>query len=105
MGTLGREHPAWPGQILIALFGDERPMTAPEGPPAGRSVARIDPSNWSLHPVVTAPLRRPIDVRENPSDGQTYVLDFGDFEMGPKGSMRAVAGSGALWRLDLSRAI
>jgi glucose/arabinose dehydrogenase len=105
MGILGREHPAWPGQILIALFGDERPMTAPEGPPAGRSVARIDPSNWSLHPVVGAPLRRPIDVRENLSDGQIYVLDFGDFEMGPKGSMRAVAGSGALWRLDLSRAI
>ena len=24
--------PVWPGQILVALFGDERPMTAPAGP-------------------------------------------------------------------------
>jgi hypothetical protein len=42
----------WAGQIFIALFGDEAPMTAPPGPQAGRSVARIDPADWSLHSFI-----------------------------------------------------
>jgi glucose/arabinose dehydrogenase len=89
----------WQGHVLVALFGDERPMTAPDGPRAGRAVVRVDPGDWSVHPFLDGALKRPIDVRFHPLDGSLHVLDFGDFEVGGDG-MRAVAGSGALWRLD-----
>jgi glucose/arabinose dehydrogenase len=88
------------GQVLVALFGDERPMTGPPGPRVGRSVARIDPADWSLHAVGVGPFRRPIDVRVHPSEEAVYVLDFGEFEMGP-GGVEARAGTGALWKLPL----
>lgn len=86
------------GQILVALFGDERPMTGPPGPRIGRSLARIDPADWSIHPVEAGPFRRPIDVRVH--DGAVWVLDFGEFEMSP-GGVEARAGTGALWKLPL----
>src|SRR5215471_10402305 len=42
----------WSGHICVALFGDEAPMTAPSGGPrVGRAVVRVDPSDWSLHPM------------------------------------------------------
>jgi glucose/arabinose dehydrogenase len=88
------------GQILVALFGDERPMTGPAGPKVGRSLARIDPADWSIHAVEAGPFRRPIDVRVHPLEGAVYVLDFGEFEMGP-GGVEAQAGTGALWKLPL----
>jgi len=88
------------GQILVALFGDERPMTGPPGPRIGRSLARIDPADWSLHAVEAGPFRRPIDVRVHPLESAVYVLDFGEFEMGP-GGVEAQAGTGALWKLPL----
>lgn len=90
------------GQILVALFGDEKPMTGPRGPRIGRSLARIDPADWSLHavdPALAGPVHRPIDVRVHPSDGAVYVLDFGEFEMGP-GGVEARAGTGALWKTE-----
>lgn len=90
----------WCGQILAALFGDERPLTAPEGPRAGRSVARIDPADWSLHPVVSDPLLRPIDVRFAPGGG-LYILDFGRFEIDPARNVVAEARTGRLWRVVL----
>ncbi len=93
--------PAWAGHIFVALFGDEAPMTAPPGPRAGRSVGRIDPVDWSLHPVVAEPLARPIDVRFSVVDGAMYVLDFGQFEMHAEGGVVAEAGSGKLWRYQL----
>jgi len=93
----------WKGHLLVALFGDERPMTGPAGPRVGRSIARIDPSDWSLHPVLEdAPFHRPIDVRIDPSGEQVYVLDFGEFEMLARGGVDAHAGTGALWKLPLS---
>ncbi|WP_327350451.1 PQQ-dependent sugar dehydrogenase [Streptomyces sp. NBC_01304] len=84
------------GRILVALFGDEIPMTAPSGPRVGRSFALVDPADWSST-TLTSPLHRPIDVRFAP-DGYLYVLDFGHFEPG-KGTMEASAGSGAVWRM------
>ncbi|HYN21506.1 MAG TPA: sugar dehydrogenase [Thermoanaerobaculia bacterium] len=88
----------WPGQLLVTLFGDERPMTGPAGPRVGRSLARIDPSSWSLRALTAGAFRRPIDVQVI---GQTvYVLDFGEFEMIP-GGVEARAGSGALWKIPL----
>jgi glucose/arabinose dehydrogenase len=92
----------WSGQIFIALFGDEAPMTAPPGPQVGRSVARIDPTDWSLHPFIQEPLARPIDVRFHPNDGEIYVLDFGKFEMHAERGVIAEAQSGRLWRYKLS---
>ncbi|HEX7022357.1 MAG TPA: hypothetical protein VF171_05830 [Trueperaceae bacterium] len=96
--------PHWAGQLFVALFGDEAPMTAPQGPRVGRSVARIDPSDWSLHPVVSTPLSRPIDVRFHPSGEALYILDFGAFEMDAEKGVVAQAGSGRLWRLGLDNA-
>lgn len=88
----------WAGQIFVALFGDEVPMTAPSGPKVGRSVMRVDPSDWSLHPFVQDGLLRPIDVRFSPAGGELYILDFGSFEMLDKGGVSAEARSGKLWR-------
>lgn len=93
--------PHWAGHLCVALFGDEVPMTAPSGPRVGRSVARINSTDWSLHPLVTGPLARPIDVRFNPIDGSLYILDFGQFEMHSEGGVVAQAQSGKLWRIQL----
>jgi glucose/arabinose dehydrogenase len=93
----------WAGQILVALFGDERPMTGPAGPRVGRSIARIDPADWSLHALSlgSVPFHRPIDVRVDPAGESVYVLDFGEFEMVAGGGVAARAGSGALWKVPL----
>jgi glucose/arabinose dehydrogenase len=91
----------WAGNLLVALFGDEVPMTAPSGPKMGRSVVRVDPADWSLHPLVQDGLLRPIDVRFDPKENALYILDFGYFEMLDKGAVDAKAGSGKLWRTRL----
>ncbi|MDL4818522.1 PQQ-dependent sugar dehydrogenase [Actinomadura opuntiae] len=85
------------GRIVVALFGDEIPMTAPSGPRAGRALAIVDPDGWSAVTVSVPQIRRPIDVRFGPDD-HLYVLDFGHFEPG-KGSLDAAAGSGGVWRM------
>jgi glucose/arabinose dehydrogenase len=97
--------PQWAGQICMAFFGAEIPMLAPAGPRLGRTVARIDPLDWSVHVLVADPLIRPIDVRFNPTDNALYILDFGQFEVHLEHGIRAQAGSGALWRLKLTEDI
>lgn len=84
--------------LYVALFGDEAPMTAPAGPLVGRGVVRVDPSDWSTHPLGAGPFLRPIDVRFHPHDAALHVLDFGRFEMTAEG-VEAGPGTGALWRL------
>ena len=101
LAPLPPEHPVWPDQILVALFGDERPLTAPAGPRVGRSLARIDLIKRTLHVVSLAPLDRPIDVVLHP-DGDIYILDFGHFEMGTQGAVEAVRASGKLWRMTFA---
>jgi glucose/arabinose dehydrogenase len=91
----------WAGHLLVALFGDEAPMTASSGPRVGRSVVRVDPHNWSIHPMVQGDLRRPIDVHLNPKENALYILDFGHFEMLANGGVDAKAKSGRLWRFQL----
>jgi glucose/arabinose dehydrogenase len=97
--------PQLAGQLFVALFGEEVPMTAPassiRAARVGRSVVRVDPRDWTLHPFVQDGLLRPIDVRFNPSDGSMYILDFGYFEMLDNGAVRADAKSGRLWRCRL----
>lgn len=90
----------WGGQLVVALFGDEAPMTAPAGPAVGRAVGVIDCTDWSLRPLVATPLLRPIDVRFNPMDGGLYILDFGEFEMDATRGVVARAGTSRLWRLE-----
>ena len=88
-----------PETLVVALFGDEAPMTGPEGPRIGRGIALVDTATWQMRPLVSGgPLHRPIDVRVH---GDTaYILDFGRFEMTRHG-VDADAGSGCLWRLPL----
>jgi glucose/arabinose dehydrogenase len=91
--------PRYSGQLLVCLFGDERPLTGPAGHKVGRSVIRVNLADGVLHPTAAGPLRRPIDVRIH--DGFAYVLDFGAFEMSPR-RVDAVAGTGAVYRFPLS---
>jgi glucose/arabinose dehydrogenase len=90
----------WRGQVVVALFGDEKPMTAPPGARVGRGLARIDPRDWSLHAVRSGPFCRPIDVVAAP-DGGLVVVDFGQFELLGEGRIEARGGSGAVWKLRL----
>jgi glucose/arabinose dehydrogenase len=93
-----RQAGAWEGHLLVALFGDERPLTARPGPRAGRCLVRVDPSDWSVHPVPTPPLHRPIDVMFAPEESSAYVLDFGEFEITPEKKVQARRRSGSLWK-------
>jgi glucose/arabinose dehydrogenase len=84
------------GDLFVALFGDEVPMTAPSGPKVGRSVVRVDTRDWSMHPFVQGELLRPIDVQFH---GALYILDFGSFEMIANGGVSAAPGTGKIWRI------
>jgi glucose/arabinose dehydrogenase len=101
LAPLPKNAPRWPGQLVVALFGDEKPMTAPAGPRVGRRLARIDPRDWSLHALDAGPFTRPIDVHPGPDAGSVLVLDFGQFEMLGKGRIDAAPGSGKLWSVKL----
>jgi len=87
------------GALAIALFGDERPMTAPTGPPAGRTLAILD---RGVERHVSLGLARPIDVKWNRGDEHLYVLDFGRFEMRAGGRSEATARSGRLVRMRVA---
>ncbi len=91
-------HPRYPGQIILALFGDEKPMTAPAGFKTGRNICRIDPEDWSYHPLPDLELDRPIDVKYNKADDSIWIVDFGEFEMSRKG-VEAVRESGKIWKI------
>jgi glucose/arabinose dehydrogenase len=97
-GTAGASEP-WAGRLLCTLFGDERPMTAPEGPRSGRCLAMVDLAAGTVETLVSGPLLRPIDVVVAPTDQSVHVVDFGAFEMGARGSVDATPGTGRLWRV------
>ena len=100
--VLPQAAPLWPGQLLVAIFGDEKPMTAPPGPKVGRSLLRVDPDGWSAHPIAVPNAARPIDVRASPDGRQIWVLDFGHFEMLGEGRVDARPGSGAIHTATLA---
>jgi glucose/arabinose dehydrogenase len=91
----------WRGQILVALFGDERPMTAPPGPRAGRNLASINTRTWDLKILAAPFFERPIDIAFHPVDPTLFVLDFGQFEMNGHHGISAEPRSGRIWRLFL----
>jgi glucose/arabinose dehydrogenase len=92
--------PRFAGQLVVCLFGDERPISGPPGPKVGRSVVRLDLDARALHAIpLDLALHRPIDVRVHA--GFVYVLDFGHLEMAP-GKLEATAGSGTVYRFPLA---
>jgi glucose/arabinose dehydrogenase len=94
-------HPDYPGQLILTLFGDEKPMTAPAGFKVGRNISRIDPSDWSHHPLPDLELDRPIDVKYNPADDSIWIVDFGEFEMSEKG-VESKKETGKVWKIKSS---
>jgi len=95
-GAAGRH-----GHLLVALFGDEKPMTAGAGARAGRALAWVNPQDWCCEIFAEGQFARPIDVRFAPGSGELYVLDFGEFEMGPAGQVFARAGSGKVATISI----
>lgn len=86
------------GQMIVALFGDEKPMTAPPGKKVGRNIALVNTQDWSLQALPDLELERPIDVKYNPVDKHIYILDFGYFEMTGVG-VDAKNATGKLWKI------
>jgi glucose/arabinose dehydrogenase len=96
------------GDLLVAQFGDERPMTGPVGPQVARDLVRVSTRDWRIHPVsypaaVERPLR-PLDVAYSPDGRWVYVVDFGAFEFiadvhAASKRIEARAGSGRVWRI------
>lgn len=91
-------HPRFSGHLILALFGDEKPMTAPAGYKTGRNICRIDPDDWSYHPLPDLELDRPIDVKYNAIDDCIWIVDFGKFEMKEKG-VDAIKETGKVWKI------
>lgn len=87
------------GDLIVAQFGDERPMTGPPGPRVGRNLVRISTADWSVHPVPRLPFSRPIDIAFTPDGSNAYVVDFGAFEITPDKRIAAGAGTGRIWKL------
>lgn len=87
--------------LIVALFGDEKPMTAVAGPRSGRALARVGLADWSVEVFAEHCFARPIDLRYSPQTRELNVLDFGDFDMGLEGRVMARRGSGKLAVLAL----
>ena len=97
----GTESPG-PLSLIVALFGDEKPMTSANGPRSGRCLALINTADWSVQTFSQDRFARPIDVRFSPADGRLYVLDFGEFEMGPEGRVMARRETGKVVAAEFS---
>ncbi len=87
------------GDLIVALFGDECPLTGPVRPRVGRKLVRVALANRSVHPVKSMLFQRPIDVMFEPLSRAAYVVDFGEFEIAPDKSIVARPGTGVLWKL------
>jgi len=95
---LPKKIPRLGGHLIVALFGDEKPMTAPPGKKVGRNIVMVDTNDWSMHALPDLQLERPIDVKYNPVDGHLYILDFGYFEMTGVG-VDSKNATGKLWKI------
>lgn len=94
------EESRWPGDLVVTMFGDEAPMTAPPTGQQGRSLVRVDLQDRTLHVLAAPVLHRPIDVMWDADQQALLVVDFGRFEMTDTGA-DAEPCSGAIWRLPL----
>lgn len=105
------------GQLFIAEFGDQDPMTGRVREPQGRQVILVDSTSGKtekffsvkdnakgtgkggLQYVDTSGPKRPVDVRF--SGDALYVVDFGAFAMveGATPVPQPVPGTGVVWRI------
>ncbi len=99
--VLPEHHTDAGGELVVALFGDERPMTAPEGDRVGRRFVRVDPESGEMEPLRAGTFNRPIDITFDPVNEQLYLLDFGHFEIKPGSGITSSSGSGRLWSTSL----
>lgn len=94
------------GDLIVAQFGDERPMTGPVGPRVGRNLVRVEvppnSQNWRLQPLPAFPCHRPLDLAFSPDAEFLYVVDFGEFEFTAQKDITAVAGSGCIWKIPVN---
>lgn len=83
--------------LCVAMFGDKRPFTGVAGPKAGRCLAIIDATDGTIVHMHALPLHRPIDLAFHPITGELFIVDFGNYEMGPEGELYAKAATGGVW--------
>ncbi|MEN9866687.1 MAG: hypothetical protein RL748_2277 [Pseudomonadota bacterium] len=99
------DHLPYGGDLLVAQFGDERPMTGPPGPRVGRNLVRVDTHNWRVEALPALPasvkLQRPLDLLISHSGAFIYVVDFGEFEFTAQKTITARAGSGCIWKIPV----
>lgn len=98
-GVVPSGAPAYAGQLIVAMFGDEGALTGAAAG-IGRKLVRVNPADWSVHPTRALRFHRPIDVVFNPRDSACYVVDFGEFEITPEKGVAARRGTGSVWRLE-----
>jgi glucose/arabinose dehydrogenase len=100
------------GQVFVAQFGDQAPLTGKTLAPAGFKVVRVDLSNGVIEEFAanygkengpasylhSGGLERPIAVGFSPDGTALYVVDFGILTMSDERS-RPYPGTGVLWRI------
>ena len=80
--------------LLVALFGDKRPITGVPGPTAGRDLVRIDLTSGAITACNLTGLYRPIDLCWR--NDELLLLDFGNYELEAGGGLKLGGPSGAL---------
>lgn len=80
--------------LIVALFGDKRPITGVPGPRSGRDLARVNLDSGEVTHLNLQDLRRPIDLCW--FGDELLVLDFGDYELEKGGRLQENAPSGSL---------
>jgi glucose/arabinose dehydrogenase len=99
------------GQLFVAQFGDQTPITGKVWVPVGFRVVRVDPATGVVTPFAAnkrkegpasytegGGLERPVAVRFDPRGDALYVVDFGVMTMSERGSSPHPE-TGALWRI------
>jgi glucose/arabinose dehydrogenase len=105
------------GHLFLGEFGDMAPLTGSVEQPTGYGVYRIDPDTKQVEPfvktqaealgpkgmeyVVTAGLKRPVDVAFSPSGNTLYIADIGVFAVPPTVAPMPMPmeNTGVIWRV------
>ena len=101
------------GQLYLAIYGDQTPLTGMSDQPEGFQVVRVDLASMKLEPffrtirgregpkgmefVVNPGFRRSVDVRLSPTGDALYVADMGAAAIGAVA--RPFPGTGVIWRI------
>jgi glucose/arabinose dehydrogenase len=99
------------GELFVAQFGDQAPVTGKVWEPVGFRVVRVDPATGVITPFAAnrdgpgpashsggGGFERPVSVRFDPQGRALYVVDFGVLLMSEEGADPR-PGTGALWRI------